>query len=149
MTINPTTGKPNTDCHENLLNAIGRSDTERPSVNARAVPLAMLISPSVATNEGTWPKATRPPLSRPENPPTAVPSTTATGWDAPAVTSKPKLTAESARTEPTDRSMCPDRITNVIPMATIAKGEDCESKLERLAQVRNTGLENPKIIKRA
>ena len=65
-------------------------------------------------------------------------STVSTAFLVSAKISAP-TTADSARFEPTERSMPRVRITSNCPMARMAMAELCASTLPRLPAVKNTG----------
>ena len=69
-----------------------------------------------------------------------IPSATAThsATGSPATSIEADATAASAATGPTDRSMPPEMITSVMPIATQALMLDCCRMLMRLRSVRNT-----------
>jgi hypothetical protein len=52
-----------------------------------------------------------------------------------------KVHPDRAITDPTDRSMPPEMITKVIPIATIAVMDVCRPMLNRFGALRNTGSE--------
>ena len=79
----------------------------------------MLIIPSVATNGVMRPTVTMSPLARPMVAPTAKATRTTQGSAAPAFTMPAASAPATARIEPTERSMPPVRMTNVIPTAMI------------------------------
>ena len=93
----------------------------RPSVNSSAAPRAMLIMPSVTMNGGRPPQLTSAPLQQAAaDADRERPATSATGSGWPPCSAAPSTTPDSATIEPTDRSMPPERITNVMPTATMA-----------------------------
>ena len=80
----------------------------------------MLIIPRVTINGGNPPQLMRAPLTMPQPAPTASARRSATGSGWPACSAVPSTTPESATIDPTERSIPPERMTNVIPTATIA-----------------------------
>jgi hypothetical protein len=112
----------------------------RPSASMSAPPRAMLIMPSVAMNGGSRPKVTRRPLARPHTRPTISPMPIPTGTGSPAASERPSAMPASASTDPTDRSMPPETMTNVMPTATIALIAVCSSTFRRFDTVRKCGV---------
>jgi len=109
-------------------------------VNVSAAPRSTVIMPRVTMKELISPHATKPPFTAP----TAMPSTTMT-MIVPGASSPPfalrlaPTTAHNARAEPTERSMLPERITSVIPQATMISTDACLPTFSRLLEVRNCG----------
>jgi hypothetical protein len=69
-------------------------------------------------NGGSFKRAIRVPFTSPMKPPVRIPMTMPTGSGRPIfVTATPVMTAESDMTVPIDRSMPPEMMTNVSPMA--------------------------------
>ena len=100
----------------------------------------MLIVPSVTMNGGRPPQLISAPLARPQAVPAASASVNATGSGCPPWSAVPRTTPASATIDPTERSMPPDRITNVIPTATIALMLVCSTTLTRFETVRKCGV---------
>src|SRR5262249_18141580 len=113
--------------------------TFSPRVQYSAIPRAIPIMPSVATNGGTRPQATISPFPRPQAMPVASPASTAAGTPAPARNAIPSEMLASVSTEPTERSMPPPRITKVIPTARTISTADWSRMLPRLFHDRNGG----------
>ena len=100
----------------------------------------MDIMPNVAMNGGRLRKAISAPLIRPMSPAkiseiTSVGSTATPQFFIIMAISRPVR----AMFEPTDRSIPPEMMTNVMPMAMTKFVEICCNTLSRLLPVRNTG----------
>ena len=111
---------------------------------ASAAPRATLIMPSVAMKGGSRPQRDqRARSASPQRRPRPEP-----GQRAPAACGQPACSAlasttpESATSEPTERSMPPERITNVMPTAITALMEVCSITLSRFETVRKCGREH-------
>src|SRR5260370_10463667 len=117
-------GAPNKVAVPKALNSFGNSNKVRASVTSRAAPRATFNMPRVTMKEGTLQKLTINPFMNPQPIPTAILVKTAsviatgTGSDSTFRTS-PATIALKANTEPTERSIPPIKITNVIPIAII------------------------------
>ena len=116
-------------------NDSGYPEIGRPSESMSADPRATLIMPSVAMNGGRRPIVISAPFPRPQARPTTRPTAAAAAIGSPASCAVPSATPASATIEPTDRSMPPVRITNVIPTATIPMNALCSTTLTRLETV--------------
>ena len=127
------------------LTAIARNDASkpeigRPSVNISAAPRATLIMPSVMMNGGRRPSAITSPLASPHAAPTASAAPTAAGAGQPAFNAAASTTPENATSDPTERSIPPDTMTNVMPTATIALMEVCSITFNAFETVRKCGV---------
>ena len=105
--------------------------TWRPSVHRNARPRNAYSVPSVTTSAGTWPQVVSTPLSRPQAPPSAIPSTNTITSGVPGLldSRSPAMNALSPTTEPTDRSTLRVMITSVWPTARIAKIDALSARL--------------------
>src|SRR3990172_9098960 len=133
------TGIPEASPAPSHENAAPRSLIGRPSVYTSVSPRAIVRVASVAMNGATLPYATAMPLTAPNPVPTASPASNATASGAPPFNTPASTAPAMARTEPTDRSIPPVRITNVMPAAMIALIETWRVTLSRLPTVRNDG----------
>ncbi len=97
-----------------------------------ATPLAAIIIPSVATSVGMPVMVTTRPLIKPHRVPAARPPRMHNQTGRPMSSMLPVTTATSARTEPTDRSSCPEMSMIVVPVAMISSTVDC-SKISLMA----------------
>lgn len=139
MKIMMTTGNgtnPRYPCPMNVKLSGTSGVTGTPLVIMYIRPRPMLNVPSVAMKGGNWIQVTRNPLKQPTASPTNSPANTAeTGpapcWKASAVTSD-----DRPITEPTDRSIPPVIMTNIIPMDMIAISENDLNTPIRLFVVR-------------
>ena len=120
----------------NTRNAASKPETGRPSVNSSAAPRAMLIVPSVTMNGGRPPQLINAPFPRPQTPPASSASVSASAIGWPPCSELPSTTPASATIDPTERSIPPERITNVMPTATIALMLVCSTTLTRFETVR-------------
>lgn len=94
---------------------------------------------SVAMNDGSLPYETRKPLTRPQAMPVAMARTTASTTGTPCeVALHASTVADSAATEPTDRSMPAETITKVTPKARIAVTAAWTPTFSRLSAVRKS-----------
>jgi hypothetical protein len=82
------------------------------------------------------------PLAIPINNPMVKAPATATIMGCPEPIKYAPIAPENAKVDPTDKSIPPVRITNVIPAAMIALIEVCRSTLNMLDPVRNRSLNN-------
>jgi hypothetical protein len=89
---------------------------------------------------GIFSKATKIPLPTPKPTPTNRPMRMASGAGTPATISPVVRVPDNAITGPTERSMPPVRITQVMPTAMIALIETWRAMFSRLAPVRNLSL---------
>jgi hypothetical protein len=95
---------------------------------------------SVAMNGGSRPAVIISPLASPAAAPTARPATIANPIGHPASANVHAVTTlPSASTDPTDRSMPPEMITEVIPRARMARMEICWRTLNRFRRVKKKG----------
>jgi hypothetical protein len=121
-----------------------RRDTGIPLLVMSVKPLAMLSIPSVTTNGGTRKKATMDPFTSPSARPASRPIGTATynGYCSPMLVLANTAAAmpPKAKTEPTDKSIPPVRMTNVMPIASKPLMDVCRSTLRRLTVVRKCSL---------
>ncbi len=85
-------------------------------VSWSATPRAISIMPSVATKGVIRILVTTKPLTRPHAAPATIPSAIAGAVGTPAFTASPVTTPDSARTDPTLRSIPPVMMTRVMPM---------------------------------
>ena len=110
------------------------SETGVLSLNHRARPRAIVNIASVAMNGTTRPKAIAPALM----PPSRMPMASAPRMNAtlPESASWPPATAAAATIEPTERSMPPVAITNVMPIASTPTTEAWRRTLSMLSEVR-------------
>ena len=85
----------------------------------------------------------RRPTSRPFTAPSAAPSVStlasSSGAPSPAFASRPAHTLRTANCEPTEMSICPTRITSVIPVATSSSGALFRARSRRLSALKNEG----------
>src|SRR5664280_2374272 len=101
-------------------------NTGAPLLKISAAPRNMIMEAKVAMNGGMSPLATLNPLNAPIAAPTRTGARIATaracspGWARLAA-----ITPVKATMEPTDRSMPPDRITNIMPVARMPLMEAC------------------------
>ena len=112
----------------------------RPSASMSAAPRATLIIPRVAMKGGSRPTVISRPLIRPHASPIASAIAIPTGAGRPLSSASARPIPAKASTDPTDRSMPPEMITNVIPMATMAFRAVCSSTLSRFETVRKCGV---------
>ena len=80
-------------------------------------------------NGGSAPLVTPSPFSAPIAAPASIAATTASGQGRPSLSSVANSTEEQPRIDPTDRSMPPVRITNVIPMPRMPTIAICRDRL--------------------
>src|SRR6185295_9066125 len=137
-------GTPRIRAVESWRNAAPNPEIGRPEVKTRAAPRAMLIMPRVAMNAGRRPFVMRRPFTSPLAPPTPSPARMAAGTGQPPCSAQASTTPESASSEPTDRSIPPERITNVIPRAMTALMLVCSITLSRFETERKCGVRTDK-----
>src|SRR5437764_2447686 len=113
------------------------SVTVTPFVTNSASPRSAPIVPSVATNGGMCSAATSAPFSSPATAPTATPIATPAPIETPCVRLHVPATPLSATMLPTDKSMPPVMITNVMPSAMMLITDTRRATSSRLASVRN------------
>src|SRR5271165_1485881 len=111
------TGIPTTYPVPNQTNAFWNSDTDLPPVSIYAPPRVAIIIPNVAMKGGIRQLAMTIPFIQPQMAPTRMAPRTATGIGTLECNNKPTTTPEIATIEPTERSIPPEMITNVIPIA--------------------------------
>jgi hypothetical protein len=124
-----------------------RFDTGLPSLNTNASPLAIVIMPKVTINEATLPFVMINPLITPIPSPINIP--TNKGTISPCVPGWAKLAAATpvnATTEPKDKSIPPDIMTNVTPMAKIPLIEVCRNTITIFCSVKKFGVAIVRII---
>ena len=102
-------------------NSSGKPVIGLPPVNTSASPLAIVIIPSVVTKGGTDALVMVAPLIRPQAAPTA---------------KEAVMTDDSARIEPTDKSIPAVRMTNVMPTAMMPLMVDWRRTLTILLTVK-------------
>ncbi len=141
-------GTPSSRPLPRMLNTSGNSQIGRPSVYTNAMPRHTVINASVTMKGVMLYRVMRAPATAPDNAPAVSPTRTASGNETVIgscsfSTSVVRMPA-SARSEPTDKSIPPVRITNVIPAAIIAVMETCKETLRRLSVVRKYGERNEK-----
>lgn len=102
-------------------------------------PRAMESIARVAMNGGSLPYETRAPLTKPQAMPVAMARTSASQTGSPSeVADQARTVAESAATEPTDRSMPAETMTKVTPNARIAVTAACTPTFSRFWVVRKS-----------
>ena len=79
-------------------------------------------------------------MTAPHATPTAIDAAMAIGNGCPSCSSVPSTTPATATIDPTDRSIPPDRMTNVMPTATMALMLVCCAMLSRFDTVRKCGV---------
>ena len=97
----------------------------------------MNMPASVTMNGASLKRWIRKPCSAPNAAPVASTSAIAAYGFQPALSSEATNMVVSAMTAPTDRSMPPDRITNVIPTATMHRNELSITRLRNTCGERN------------
>ncbi len=118
-------------------------------VTMRASPRAALSVPSVTRNEGIANRVVRRPLTRPTRAPVPIPAAAPTSQlFATCAMARPAAIPDSARFEPTERSICRAMITKVIPIAMIDTRAVCRPMLRKLSIDRNQGDERLKTTSR-
>ena len=110
-----------------------------PPVKIRAAARNRLSVPSVTMNGCSPASATSPPLTSPHAMPSSRPAATHTTIGTPAAIMVAETTAASAAVGPTERSIPPEMMTSVMPIAMHALIDDCWRMLTRLRSVRNVG----------
>ena len=138
--ISTGAGTPSGRAVANSRNVSSKPEIGRPSAHIRASPRATLIMPRVAMNGGRRPIVTIAPFTSPQSAALVSASVTASGNPAPDCKALARTTPERASTEPTERSMPPDMIANVIPAATIALIALCSRTFSRFETVRKCGV---------
>ena len=111
------------------------------SAASRDSPRTAVIAPNVTMKAGRRKKAIRLPLMAPIVRPTSRAAGIARLDAGPSVIDT-AVTAETARTEPTARSMPPVRMTKVNPVASTMLIEACCITIEMLRPVRNLPVAN-------
>ncbi len=113
-------------------------NTGCPFAAIRATPRMIVIVPRVTMNGGIFPYATLAPLKHPTNAPITAERMIGTinGY-SPGCAKVAAITPVSATIDPTDRSIPPDTMTNIIPMARIPLMEACLRMFTRLAGLAN------------
>jgi hypothetical protein len=119
-------------------NPSGRPLMVELSLATAAPPRATFSMPSVTMNDGTRHRSEMQPLSSPATSPAsrqaprAIGTASQRGLDGSIRTWAPN-TVPSARTDPTDRSMPPTRMTKVIPTASTVLIDTCTRMFRTLA----------------
>src|ERR1700674_5710474 len=98
----------------------------------------MAMIPRVTTNAGRPKRAIRVPEKRPITIPANIARTMGTGIGK-CSRPRPNKTPVKPATEPTERSIPPINITNVIPIATMPTTTDWSRTFQRLLEVRKCG----------
>src|SRR5712691_4659516 len=142
-------GTPSSRPVESCRKPASNPEIGRPAVKTRAPPRAMLIMPRVAMKAGRRPLVISMPFTRPQVPPTAMPAAMAAPVGQPARNAAASTTPASASSEPTERSMPPERITKVIPTAITALMLVCSATLSRLETDRKCGVSSESNAARA
>ena len=109
------------------------------------------IVPSVAMNGGIFPTETSSPFAVPPTAPTPAaitPAITAahSGETGSAFIPRIESTPERASSEPTERSMPPAAMTNVMPSAIMPLYDTCRMMLTRFWTLRKLSLETQQTI---
>ena len=89
--------------------------------------------------DGTLPRATIKPLSAPKTMPVRIHAETPRNMEPVLLATSARTTLHSASKEPTERSIPPAIITNVIPKASTMLIDDCSRILVKFAVVKKTG----------
>jgi hypothetical protein len=106
--------------------------------------------PRVDKKDGILKKTNSNPFTKPHPAPKTIPITTIQAPKLYSFAKKAQIKAMKPTISPTDKSMLPIRITNVPPMATRRRTEDCLMRLNKLINEKKRGLDAVKIaIKRA
>ena len=108
----------------------------------RETPAIPVIVPSVAMKELTRRRVTIRPLMTPTPVPLSTPTSTA-GHGPSGPCSMTATSPVSPRTDPTDRSMQPMKITSVSPSAIRPFGEDCMTVFSRFSGRKKEGTRIP------
>ncbi len=148
--VSTGTGTPSSFSRPRNPKPAGRSltdvDPENQSATMNDNPRAMVSTASVTTNGGTLNREIVIPVNEPQTAPTASDARIPT-----KTPESPKFLAHiaaanpaSARTDPTERSMPPVRITNVIPTARTPVIAMLSPTLRRFSTDKNCGESNAK-----
>src|SRR5699024_5514487 len=108
-----------------------------PSVTTSVKPLKTVIVAKVAINGAILPAVINKPLIAPKIAPKIHPSNKAMIESTPDTIKIATIALDNANVEPTDRSIPPVKITNVIPNAINPLIETCLSKLNKLDGSKN------------
>src|SRR5262245_49790652 len=84
-------------------------------------------------------RATSTPFIEPSAAPTRHAASATIGVGSPALATRPPATPQRAKTEPTEMSICPVRMTSVIPSATINTGRLARKRSARLSREKKAG----------
>ena len=133
------TGTPSRRPVDSQRRASLKPEIGRPSVNSSDAPRATLIIPSVAMNGGSFPRVMSSPLRSPHSELVSRPASTANGTGQSACSRLAITTPDSATSEPTERSIPAERITNVMPTAITAFMDVCSITLSTFETVRKKG----------
>ncbi len=114
-----------------------------PSIKIIVRPLYTVMVISVAIKGCRRPFVTSTPLIRPKPVPMASDRNMATPTGMPPAIKLAQNAVVNASTEPTERSIPPVSITQVIPKAIKPLMDDCRSNDKKLLTVRNSGLITP------
>jgi len=103
--------------------------------------------PMVTAMAGTSNRVMSHPLSMPATSPEARPTAMSTGVSAPALAAAPMASEESATMEPTDTSMSPQRMMNIMGSATTAFSMKLNVVSRRLTVSKKYGeMKEPPVI---
>ena len=83
------------------------------------------------------------PFTAPIAAPITTPQGSNSGTGTPAFASHPAATLHTANCEPTEMSICPARITMVIPVATMSAGALFRARSRKFAALKNEGAAKP------
>ena len=109
-------------------------------VTINASPRAALKVPSVTRNEGIASRMVRRPLINPTKAPVPRPAAAPMSQLlATCAIASAAAIPDSARVDPTERSICLAMMTNVIPIAMIETSAVCRPMLRKLSMERNHG----------
>ncbi len=119
-----------------------------PWVHSMVIPRAMVSMASVATNGGTLNLVMEIPFTNPSKAPTKMPTRLAPRTVKPTYVLRPEISIPffsnpavtapaNARIDPTDRSMPPVRMTNVIPTEMQTLTEICRITFQVFSTVKN------------